>query len=91
MDSDAASPAEPLPFTDEEYAVRLAAVRERMEAAEIEVMLTAVPENIVYLTGYHSLGYFTFQLLVIPETTRRSCSCAVWPATRHVSTVASST
>ena len=29
-------------------------------------MLTAVPENIVYLTGYHSLAYFTFQLLVVP-------------------------
>ena len=66
MDTDAVPQREPLPFTDEEYAARLAAVRRNMEAAGVEVMLTAVPENIVYLTGYHSLGYFTFQLLAVP-------------------------
>ena len=66
MDNDAAPKREPLPFTDEEYAARLAAVRRNMAAAGVEVMLTAVPENIVYLTGYHSLAYFTFQLLVVP-------------------------
>ncbi len=36
-----------------------------MEAAGIEVLLTTVPENIVYLTGYSTLGYFTYQILVI--------------------------
>ena len=66
MENDAIPNREPLPFTDEEYAARLAAVRCNMEAAGVEVMLTAVPENIVYLTGYHSLAYFTFQLLVVP-------------------------
>ena len=66
METDAVPNREPLPFTDEEYSARLAAVRRNMEAAGVEVMLTAVPENIVYLTGYHSLGYFTFQLLVVP-------------------------
>ena len=66
MDTDVDPKREPLPFTDEEYAARLAAVRRNMEAAGLEVMLTAVPENIVYLTGYHSLAYFTFQLLVVP-------------------------
>ena len=66
MDNDAVPKGDPLPFTEEEYAARLAAVRRNMEAADIEVMLTAVPENIVYLTGYHSLAYFTFQLLVVP-------------------------
>jgi Xaa-Pro dipeptidase len=54
-----------LPFSREEYAGRLAAVRRRMEAARIEVLLTTVPENIVYLTGYSTLGYFTYQILVI--------------------------
>ena len=66
MITDATPRRESLPFTDGEYAVRLAAVRRNMEVAGVEVMLTAVPENIVYLTGYHSLGYFTFQLLVVP-------------------------
>jgi Xaa-Pro dipeptidase len=37
-----------------------------MEAAGIDVLLTTVPENIVYLTGYSTLGYFTYQVLVLP-------------------------
>lgn len=57
-------PAE-LPFSREEYAHRLDQVRRRMDAAGIEVLLTTVPENIVYLTGYSTLGYFTYQLLVL--------------------------
>ena len=41
----------PLPFTREEYASRLAAVRRSMaDAAGVEVLLTTVPENIVYLS-----------------------------------------
>ena len=54
-----------LPFSREEYARRLDLVRRRMEDARIEVLLTTVPENIVYLTGYSTLGYFTFQMLVV--------------------------
>lgn len=55
----------PLPFSDEEYARRLAAVRQGMSRTGVDVMLTTVPENIVYLTGYHSLGYFTYQMLIV--------------------------
>ena len=54
-----------LPFSREEYAGRLARVRHGMEAAGAEVMLTTVPENITYLTGYSTLGYFTFQVLIL--------------------------
>ncbi len=54
-----------LPFSREEYAARLARVRQGMDAAGTEVMLTTVPENITYLTGYSTLGYFTFQVLVL--------------------------
>lgn len=54
-----------LPFSREEYASRLDKVRARMDAAGIEVMLTTVPENIVYLTGYSTLGYFTYQILML--------------------------
>lgn len=54
-----------LPFSREEYARRLDQVRRRMDAAGVDVLLTAVPENIVYLTGYSTLGYFTYQLLVL--------------------------
>src|SRR5215831_540691 len=55
----------PLTFTREEYAARLVRVRERMEKAGIDVLLTTVPENIVYLTGYSTLGYFTYQILIL--------------------------
>lgn len=55
----------PLPFSLEEYASRLDRVRKGMDSAGVEVMLTTVPENIVYLTGYHTLGYFTYQILVV--------------------------
>jgi Xaa-Pro dipeptidase len=54
-----------LPFSHEEYAARLARVRQGMDAAGAEVMLTTVPENITYLTGYTTLGYFTFQVLIL--------------------------
>src|SRR5262245_2349837 len=36
-----------------------------MEAAGVEVLLTTVPESIVYLTGYSTLGYFTYQVLIL--------------------------
>jgi Xaa-Pro dipeptidase len=54
-----------LPFSLDEYAARLDRVRHRMEAAGVEVLLTTVPENIVYLTGYSTLGYFTYQILIL--------------------------
>ena len=50
METDTAPERNPLPFTREEYASRLAAVRRSMDAAGVEVLLTTVPENIVYLS-----------------------------------------
>jgi len=54
-----------LPFSRDEYGRRLESVRRNMQAAGLDVMLTTVPENIVYLTGYHTLGYFTYQILIL--------------------------
>ena len=56
-----------LPFVVAEYRRRLDAVRGNIERRGVDVMLTTVPENIVYLTGYHSLGYFTYQILIVPR------------------------
>lgn len=55
-----------LPFTLEEYRGRVEAVRKRMAEKEIDVLLVYWPENIYYLTGYNSLGYFSYQVLVLP-------------------------
>lgn len=56
----------PLPFPVAEFRARCDAVRERMQAAGIDVLLLTSPENIYYLSGYHSLGYFTFQMMFLP-------------------------
>lgn len=58
-------PRNPLPFSLEEYRTRLDRVRRQMATAGVDVLLTTTPENIYYLTGYHSLGYFTYQILVV--------------------------
>src|SRR5688572_1564977 len=54
-----------LPFEPAEYDQRFQAVRRRMQDKGIDVLLTSVPENIYYLTGYDSMGYFTYQVLII--------------------------
>ncbi len=36
------------------------------EAAGIDVMIVTGPENIFYLTGQQTPGYYTFQALVLP-------------------------
>ncbi len=54
-----------LPFTLAEYERRLEAVRQGMGQRGIDVLLTSVPENIYYLTGYDSMGYFTYQILIV--------------------------
>jgi Xaa-Pro dipeptidase len=58
-----------LPFERAEYSRRLDAVHHRMQKRGVEVLLTSVPENIYYLTGYDSMGYFTYQVLIIPLDT----------------------
>ncbi|WP_166462833.1 M24 family metallopeptidase [Amycolatopsis acidicola] len=57
---------ENLPFTLDEYRTRLARVREGMAAREIDVAMISVPENIYYLTGYTTLGYYMYQTLLVP-------------------------
>ena len=56
-----------LPFPLGEYQERLANVRRGMEERRVQCLLITAPENIYYLTGYHTLGYFSYQLLVVPR------------------------
>ncbi len=55
-----------LVFTEQEYAERLAAVRTRMVAEDIELCLISTPENIYYLTGLDHWGYFVPHVLIVP-------------------------
>ena len=54
------------PFSDAEIDGRLARVRERIAAQELEAAVFASPENIFYLTGLDHWGYFAPHLLIVP-------------------------
>ncbi len=49
---------------------RVAALQERLRADGIDLLLTSGPENIFYLTGQQTPGYYTFQCLAVPAAGR---------------------
>lgn len=55
-----------LPFTLEEYRGRLARVREGMRGRGVDLLIVTTPENIYYLTGYRTTGYYMYQALLVP-------------------------
>lgn len=55
-------------FPPEEYARRVAGVRERMVAAGIDTLITFSPSNIAYLCGHFSMNLHDFQCLVLSQT-----------------------
>ena len=55
-----------LVFTEREYEERLRGVRARMAEKEVDTLLVHIPENICYLTGLRSCGYYMYQCLVVP-------------------------
>jgi Xaa-Pro dipeptidase len=55
-------------FPKSEYDKRLVALRARMAAKGFDLFLTSGPENIFYLTGQQTPGYYMFQCLCVPQT-----------------------
>ncbi len=55
-----------LPFSLTEYQSRLAKVREGLRQRGIDACLISIPENIYYLTGFTSTGYYMYQTLILP-------------------------
>jgi Xaa-Pro dipeptidase len=55
-------------FSTEEFKTRLRATQQQMRSQGIDVLLIHAPENIYYLTGYQTSGYFAYQTLVVTET-----------------------
>ena len=53
-------------FSLEEYRERLDALRRRMEGAGADVLLVTSPENLYYLSGYQTPGYYWYQTLIVP-------------------------
>ena len=55
-------------FPKEEFARRQAALRDRLKARGLDLFLTSGPENVFYLSGQQTPGYYTFQCLAIPAS-----------------------
>jgi Xaa-Pro dipeptidase len=53
-------------FPRAEYDERVRRARILLEQAGLDVMIVTGPENIFYLTGQQTPGYYTFQALVLP-------------------------
>jgi Xaa-Pro dipeptidase len=53
-------------FPREEYARRQALAREGLSAAGLDALIVTGPENIFYLCGQQTPGYYTFQALILP-------------------------
>ncbi len=54
-------------FPLEELEARVAAVRQKMDARNLDGLLVSVPENIYYLTGLDHWGFFACHVLVVPR------------------------
>lgn len=63
-DSDVRAPL----FTQQEYADRLAKVRERMDFQGLKALIVTDPANIFYLTGYDAWSFYTPQMLFVGLT-----------------------
>ena len=53
-------------FAAGEYESRIRKVREGMEINGLDVLVIHSPENIYYLSGYQTPGYYWYQALILP-------------------------
>jgi Xaa-Pro dipeptidase len=54
-------------FAVGEYRGRLDALRARLASSAIDTLLVFAPENVCYLTGYETIGYSSFQALIVRQ------------------------
>ena len=59
-----------IPFPIEEYRARLTGIQERMRSRDIDLLLAYTPENINYISGWHTPGYYFPQLLIVKPGSR---------------------
>ncbi len=57
-------------FPSAEYQTRLERTRAAMEERGLDAILVSSPENIYYLCGLDHMGYFAYQVLVVPRDGR---------------------
>ncbi|MFO1059311.1 MAG: Xaa-Pro peptidase family protein [Dongiaceae bacterium] len=56
---------EPLPFSDAEYERRLRLLHSAMADQGLDIFVSFTPENIYYMTGHDSPGYYFYQASVV--------------------------
>jgi Xaa-Pro dipeptidase len=54
-------------FHHDEYEVRYQRLQAALEESDLDVFLSFTPENIYYMTGFHTPGYYFPQCLVVPR------------------------
>jgi Xaa-Pro dipeptidase len=59
-------PHDALPFSVEEFQDRVARTRALMRENGVDILLVTTPENIYYLTGYRTTGYYFYQAFLLP-------------------------
>ncbi len=59
-----------LAFSVEEYQHRLSRLQAALAERELDGLLTTFPENVTYLSGYQSPGYYKWQALIVPAQGR---------------------
>src|SRR5262249_34948347 len=64
--ADAGADAMSLPFPRSEYDERLRRTRAAMREAGLDVLLVFHQEHMFYLAGYDQIGYWVYQVLVVP-------------------------
>ena len=62
--------AKDLVFPADEFHARLARVQGAMQQAEVDLLLLHGPDNIYYLSGVDSVGYYQYQVLAVPREGR---------------------
>jgi Xaa-Pro dipeptidase len=55
-------------FTTEEYQGRVRRAQQEMAARGIDLLLIHSPENICYLTGHQTSGYFAYQVVALAQS-----------------------
>ena len=55
-------------FSTDEYSRRVGQVRDAMGKRGIDLLLAHTPENLFYLSGYDTSGYFAYQFIALPLT-----------------------
>ncbi|MEE8498966.1 MAG: Xaa-Pro peptidase family protein [Kiloniellales bacterium] len=58
---------ERLVFTPEEYLRRYDLIQDKMAQAGLDALLVRGPENITYVSGYETPGYYKYHCIVIPK------------------------